>query len=412
MIDLSKIEYRLVLIDENENQYNIKDYISNLSWEENEKELAVRISFSTRNARCSEKLLSDIAKIGRIVGVFATDNVKINEEVARGTIVDWIPSYTSSEEILQCKCYDELYNLQQSEDDIFFAEGTGTKTIITGICTNWKLPLDKYEGPNISHAKLMERSKKISSIILDVLKEAKDKGAEECVLRAEKGKINIIPIGSNKTVWCFQIDNVISVRHKISTSGMVTRVKVIGQENDEGKSSVEAVIDGKTEYGIRQEIHVKSKDDSLEAATSEAQRIIDEKGILQEEITIQSPDIPFLRKMDLVYVRAVTMDSYYYVLSVMHDADRGKMTLDLRKAVTKSITEPQKKDYNVGDIVDFHGGTHYVSSYPGSRGYPVNAGKAKITIKNGSGKAHPWHLVTENWGQSHVYGWVDDGTFD
>ena len=193
---------------------------------------------------------------------------------------------------------------------------------------------------------------------------------------------------------------------------MVTRVKVIGQENDDGKSSVEAVIDGKTEYGIRQEIHVKSKDDSLETATSEAKKIIDEKGILQEEITIQSPDIPFIRKMDLVYVRAVTMDSYYYVLSVTHDADRGKMTLSLRKAVTKSITEPQKKEYNVGDIVNFHGGTHYVSSYPGSRGYPVSAGKAKITIKNGSGKAHPWHLVTENWGQSHVYGWVDNGTFD
>ena len=113
-----------------------------------------------------------------------------------------------------------------------------------------------------------------------------------------------------------------------------------------------------------------------------------------------------------MYVRAVTMDSYYYVLSVTHDADRGKMTLSLRKAVTKSITEPQKKEYNVGDIVNFHGGTHYVSSYPGSRGYPVSAGKAKITIKNGSGKAHPWHLVTENWGQSHVYGWVDNGTFD
>ena len=42
----------------------------------------------------------------------------------------------------------------------------------------------------------------------------------------------------------------------------------------------------------------------------------------------------------------------------------------------------------------------------------VGAGKAKITIKGGSGKAHPWHLVTQNWNQTHVWGWVDDGSFD
>ena len=73
---------------------------------------------------------------------------------------------------------------------------------------------------------------------------------------------------------------------------------------------------------------------------------------------------------------------------------------------------PKKKSYSVGDIVNFHGGTHYVSSYPGATGYSVSAGPAKITIANGSGGAHPWHLVTTNWGQTHVYGWVDEGTFD
>ena len=41
----------------------------------------------------------------------------------------------------------------------------------------------------------------------------------------------------------------------------------------------------------------------------------------------------------------------------------------------------------------------------------VVTGKAKITIKNGSGKAHPWHLIHTDSG-SNVYGWVDDGTFD
>ena len=64
----------------------------------------------------------------------------------------------------------------------------------------------------------------------------------------------------------------------------------------------------------------------------------------------------------------------------------------------------------VGDTVDFHGGTHYVSSFPGSKGYAAKAGKAKITIKDGPGQAHPWHLIHADSG-SNVYGWVDDGSF-
>lgn len=78
---------------------------------------------------------------------------------------------------------------------------------------------------------------------------------------------------------------------------------------------------------------------------------------------------------------------------------------------TRAADPPAKKGYAVGDIVNFHGGTHYYSSYPGAKGYSARAGKAKITIANGSGKAHPWHLIHTDSG-SNVYGWVDDGTFD
>lgn len=85
----------------------------------------------------------------------------------------------------------------------------------------------------------------------------------------------------------------------------------------------------------------------------------------------------------------------------------------------KAQAEPQraadppaaKKGYAVGDLVNFHGGTHYQSSYLGAKGFSARAGQAKITIANGSGEAHPWHLVHAD-SVSNVYGWVDDGTFD
>lgn len=82
------------------------------------------------------------------------------------------------------------------------------------------------------------------------------------------------------------------------------------------------------------------------------------------------------------------------------------------KTTSQKSADTEKKSYQVGDIVNFHGGTHYVSSYPGAAGSSAKAGPAKITIANGSGKAHPWHLQTTDWSKSNVYGWVDNGTFD
>lgn len=94
-------------------------------------------------------------------------------------------------------------------------------------------------------------------------------------------------------------------------------------------------------------------------------------------------------------------------LNITHTDSKTKVTVEKQRAANP----PVKKNYSVGDIVNFHGGIHYYSSYPGAKGYSVRAGKAKITIANGLGKAHPWHLIHTDSG-SNVYGWVDDGTFD
>lgn len=412
MIDISKIKYRLVIMTEDGKQYDVKDYISKLGWEENKRELAARITFTAMNSKTSAGLLSSLAKLGCLVGIFAECDGS-QTEVARGYIVDWKPNTSGSNESFDCTCYDELYNLQQSQDNIYYSAGTGTKSAICRIFDDWKIPMDRYEGPDVSHAKLVYKAKKLSETMLDILDDAEKKGGDSCTIRAEKGKISVLPKGSNKTVYHFEADNTKMSSHKMSTSGMVTRVKVIGQEDDDGKTSVEATLDGETKYGIRQNIVTRQKDNSLDEAKSAARDILDEKGKVQENISVQAPDIPFIRKSDLVHLKLGTLDGYYYVEGIRHNADSASMTMDLEKAVTKRVTEQAaaSKSYNVGDIVNFHGGTHYVSSYPDAKGYNARAGRAKITIKNGSGKTHPWHLIHVD-AASNVYGWVNEGTFD
>lgn len=413
MIDISKIKYRLVVMTESKKQYNIKEFVEDLGWEENDGELATRISFTAKNEKTSAGLISSLAKPGCLVGVFATDG-SIDEEVARGYVTDWKPLLSGSKDKVDITCYDELYNLEESQDLIYYSSGIGTKSAITQIFDNWQIPTEKYDGPDVTHGKLAYKTESLADVLLDILDDAKKKGGGDAFIRAAKGKVSVLQWGSNKTVYHFEVDNTKQVAHKMSTAGMITRVKVIGQEDDDGRSSVEAVVNGQTKFGIRQKIYVRGKDDSVSDAQSAAQDIINDKGQVDEEITVQSPDIPFVRKGDLVHITAGTLNDYYFVKGIRHDADSMSMTMDLKKAVAEPVVQNHQsapKSYNVGDIVNFKGGTHYVSSYPDAKGYNARAGKAKITIKNGSGKAHPWHLIHVDSG-SNVYGWVDDGTFE
>lgn len=415
MIDVANIKYRLVVMTEDKKQYNIKEFVENLGWEENDGELAVRISFTAKNDKTSAGLISSLAKPGCLVGIFASHG-STDEEVARGYITDWKPTLSGSKDKFDVTCYDELYDLQESQELIYYSSGIGTKSAITKIFDDWQIPMDKYEGPDVTHGKLAYKTEMLSDVLLDILDDAKKKGGGSAMIRAAKGKVSVIEWGSNTTVYHFEADNTKQVSHKKSTSGMITRVKIIGQEDDDGRSSVEAVVNGLTKFGVRQKIYIRGKDDSVSDAQSAAQEIIDEKGQVKEDITVQAPDIPFIRKGDLVHMTVGTLKDYYYVKGIRHDADSGSMTMDLKKAVTEMIKNNQvtKKSYNVGDIVYFKGGTHYVSSWPGAKGYPAKAGKARIHLGpncKGNGKAHPWSLIHID-SSSNVYGWVDEGTFE
>ncbi len=412
MVDLSKIRYRVIVMDESGTQYNINDYIQNLGWEENENEIAVRCSFTAKNDNTSKGYLSDIIKPGCLVGIFASDGT-IDKEVARGYVETWNPVEKNGGDSLKCTCYDELYKLQKSQDNRYYPSGTGTKAALQGIFNDWEIPQGEYDGPNVSHGKTVCNNKYLSDIMLELLDDAEKKGGGKCIIRASKGRVSVLKRGSNKDVYVFRADNTQSFSQSVSVANLITRVKVVGKADDDGRRSVEATLNGSTQYGIRQRIYTRGSDETLDAAKTAAQEILNGEGRVERKMTVQSPDVPFIRKGDLVYIISSTVSNYYYVNSIQHSADVYGMTMELERAQQEAAEneEEEKKEYNVGDIVNFHGGTHYVSSYPGSKGYNARAGMAKITIKDGSGKAHPWHLIHTDSG-SNVYGWVDDGTFD
>ena len=414
MIDLAEIRYVLRAMDENGKQYDISDYVQNLGWEENENELSVRLSFTVKNDETSKGFLSDIIKPGCLVAAYASRSAFQEDEVARGYVENWSVGEKNSGTSLRCTCYDGLSQLQNSQDNRYFPPGTGTKQAVQGILDDWEIPQGEYLGPDVAHGKTVFNNRYISDIILSLLDDAVKKGGEKCILRETQGKASVVPWGGNRTVYVFEPDNMQAVSRSVSTADLITRVKVVGQTDDDGKHSVQAVLNGLTRYGIRQRIYTRGSDESLSDAELAAQEILDTDGKIKREMSVQAPDVPYIRKGDQVYFRNGQESGYYYVKGIRHNADVYSMSIDLEPAVQETVrndTVSKVKEYSAGDIVQFHGGTHYVSSYPGSKGYAARAGQARITMRDGSGGAHPWHLIHTDAG-SNVYGWVDDGTFD
>lgn len=81
-----------------------------------------------------------------------------------------------------------------------------------------------------------------------------------------------------------------------------------------------------------------------------------------------------------------------------------KQTASTSKAKSSSSSANSKKTIKVGDIVNFIGNRHYVSS-TGDTGYSCKPGKAKVTIIS-KGAKHPYHLIHTD-SSSNVYGWVN-----
>lgn len=415
-------KYTVVLLQSDGTKLNITDLVQNLSYEESQNELAMRINLDIANEKYGTKPISSYTKLGCVILVYASCG-EIKNEVARGTIVEWRAN-SAVQKALSLTCYDNLYYLQQSQDYIYYSKGVGTKAAITGILNKWKVPVGKYDGPNKKHGKLVYKTETVGEALLDILDDAYKKGDEKCMIQSSKGKISILKRGSNRDIYHFGTDNTIAVNNEMSTADMVTRVKVIGRESGDKKQSVDAVVDGKISFGIRQKIYTRSQDDSISAAKTAAKKILEEKGQVEKHPNINCVDVPWVRKGDRVHVEAGTLKGFYYVTGVRHQADSGTMSLELelwrdappdkKPPDKKPPKKPPGKDlpdkgggccpnnnpvdgsYKVGDIVILNGRVHR-DSYGTGEGRNYKNYECKITIVADLTRKCPYHVNGIGW---------------
>jgi hypothetical protein len=308
---------------------HLENVAENIAWEENESELAVRLNLTIRDVPFEKSTLSKQLKLCTMVYLYAKWNgEKKKQEIFRGTIWEWEHSEIKDDAII-ITCYDMLYYLQKSSDNKYYAKGKKTGEICKDILNSWDVTLYEYTGPSISHEKTLYKNKTISAMLTDTLDEAKKKTGKKGIIRAVEGKCRIITQGTNDNIWNFTAaSNLISSSDKYSMVNLVTRVIITGKEDKDGKPKIEATVDGKVEYGILQQIKSKG-DTSLEDAKKEAQETLDEKGSPERTTTLVAPDIPTLRKGDLIHVKTDKMKGYFYIKGISHNATSGTMQMEV-----------------------------------------------------------------------------------
>lgn len=329
MIDITSVKYDFVVITPQGAQVHLFEVRKALSWEEQAGELAQKLNAEFKNTMYQGQWLHKYFALNTPVFLFS-DWGEGWKEVFRGTV--WGRSNPDQYGSFKLTAYDML-KYTKSKDDRYYSSGTIGKTIITDIANDWKIPLGQIDGPNIALAKKAFRNNQISDMFMEVLDDAKYKGDGVYVIRAKQGKMDVVRRGQNSPVFHFGMEDMTGLLDDSEDmEDLITRAKIIGSQTGDKKAPVYSTIDGKTKYGIIQDIVIKEQSEKPVEAQEAAKKLLDEKGKPNRKINVPAPDLPFLRKGDKIHITAGALNGYFYIKGIRHDADEQQMTMEVEAA--------------------------------------------------------------------------------
>lgn len=325
-------KYTVAIITKDQSKYTVTGVVSRLILQDNDGEIAQRVTITLANIEKDGKRLSQIFQVRDRVFVYANDGER-NEEVFRGFI--WERTMSGRNHSLVLTCYDNLIFFQESEEYQFFSKGYATKTICSTLCEKWGVKLH-YNYESITHPQMPCRGNLSDIFKTDLLEEVKKKTGVKPVMLSKQDEVYIDRVGSNSTVYKLfsgNKGNLTDVGETTTMQGMVTKVVILGKEDKNDRALVADTAVGNTaEYGTLQKVLNLSSGTDLAEVKKEAQEILKEKGAPKQTYSVSAVDIPWIRKGDKVNVEAGTVKGYFIVTSITHNADSKTMDLEVEKA--------------------------------------------------------------------------------
>lgn len=383
---------------------DITDYISSMSWGGSKSQMARKLELKIVNAPLDPNVQKLEIALADPIYLFEDDG---KTELFRGFITEREASSTTG--TVSYVAYDILFYTLKSKATYNFS-GKTAEAIAQMVCGDMEIPVGSLASTGISQ-KLIVQNKSIYDIISEAYAQATEQNKKEYIILARKGKLCVERVGGIVCeIELAEDSNIISSKYKESITNMVNRVKIY-----DGKGNPVGMVqnDKDLKYGIFQQVYTKEEGKD---ATTTAKSMF--KGV-EKTFTLECVNFngAITGAGAIVRDSSTGLSGDVWIEADTHTYSKGvatmSLTVTLRDRAAEVVEEEkkaEKKEYKVGDIVQFKGGKHYVSSTGSKNGGSPSAGPAKITIIN-KGSAHPYHLVTEDWGKTHVWGWVDEGSF-
>lgn len=326
-------KYTVAIITKNNTKYNVTGAITKLQLKENDGEIAQHAEITLVNVEVNGSYLSGLINVRDRVYIYANDGEK-TEEVFRGYVFTR-PYSSSRKKELTLDCYDNLIYFQESEDYQYFSAGYSTKSVCGSICEKWGIKL-VYNFESITHPKLPLRGTLADIFLTDLLAEVKKKTGKKSVMRSIQDVVHIDHVGANTTIYKLyrgKDGTVTDTNSEITMKGMITKVIILGKEDDNERAAVEDTVSKNTDiYGTLQKILSSSSGTNLAEVKTEATELIEENSVPKEKFRVTAVDIPWIHKGDKVYVFAGDMSGYFIVLSITHSYNDKTMTLEVERA--------------------------------------------------------------------------------
>lgn len=337
------------------------------------------------------------------------------KELFRGIIMT---QTQSNKKTLTFTAYDNGIYLANNKDTFTYENKTASE-VFKDCCTRFGLPMGEVANCSYKIPELTKSKTTAFDAIADALSLDFDATGIRHYVASEKGNLKLLTRRENIMQWVIEVgQNLTSYSYTRSIEDIKTRVKMVSKEGTTLAEKKNAALEKK--IGVFQEID--KPDESLTTAQINdlISSILDEKSTPERTLNVEAVGIAEVISGIGVYIiiPEMNLSRTFYVDEDTHVFEDNKHTMTLKLNYANDLAKEEKgssdagggKDYKVGDVVQFGGGYHYVSSTASNpTGSKCKAGPAKITVI-AKGAKHPWHLIHTD-GSSRVCGWVDDGTF-
>ncbi|MFG6378605.1 MAG: hypothetical protein K1W19_09880 [Lachnospiraceae bacterium] len=300
--------------------------------------------------------------------------------------------------------------------DTFTYENKTASDIFRDCCSRFGLPMGEVAECTYKIPELIKSKTTIFDAIADALSLEFDATGIRHYVVSEKGNLKLLTRRENIVQWVVEAgQNLTTYTYTKSIEDIRTRVKMLSKEGTTIAEKSNAALEEK--IGVFQDI--EKPDESLSTAQINdlITNILEEKGTPERTLNVEAIGITEVISGIGVYIiiPELEISQTFYVDEDTHTFKDNLHTMALKLNYANDLEKVGKsantgKDYKVGDVVQFNGGYHYISSTASKpTGSMCAAGPAKITLV-AKGAKHPWHLIHTD-SSTRVYGWVDEGSF-